>query len=182
MSSTYDRQGLTTQEVCICIFSHSCSNLVIVLSSPLTTCHDLATLPPSTTLSFCLTLTVPHTLRFPVSPFNLQELWVWGQDWPLSWPLYCSWVLTARSVFPHSCLVLSLNSHLPVPFLTWPMAGRLLPHNFRPAGIISGGTCDWMLGWHCDSQLLKLHARAWTVPCSSSMISPWRHAVQQRQR
>ena len=39
ISSTYERHGLITQDVCICTFPHSSSNLAIVPSSPLTTCH-----------------------------------------------------------------------------------------------------------------------------------------------
>lgn len=106
MASTYDRQGLITQEVCICIFSHSCSNLVLVLSSSLTTCHDLATLPPSTTLNFCLTLKVPHTL---LPSERLQFAGIVSLKSRLTIKLTFILLLGAnsRSVFPHSCLVLS---------------------------------------------------------------------------
>ena len=81
------------QEVCIWIMPHSCSSFVMIPSSPLTTCHHLATFLPLPSLYFLLThisacptlvrrvitlltevdeqsFRVPQTLRFPGIDFS----------------------------------------------------------------------------------------------------------------
>ena len=114
-------------------------------------------------------------LRFPVSTFNLQELWVWGQDWPLSWPLYCSWVLMLGLFFPHSCLVLPWTPICLFPSLLGLWLGGFFLTTSGQLGLLVVGHATGCWDDTATLSSSSCTARAWTIPCSSSMISPWRH-------